>query len=310
MSFPSTDSGFEELTGFHAASLGDLAAVAPDELDSALNEGSLDPRTLYYRWERQQWEADALDFDDDRADWTERLDADARRSVLAMLSLCQIRGGRAEDLIVPFVDAVPTEEQQVFMTTQLVDGGRRSVFFGRFFGEVVHRRGQGRPGETDGPGTSNGVVDELVDRILVRADEVRTTREVTDGMLVGLMLNSVVLEGVVTTTAERLLVEDLQRADHLVGLRSGLAALVRDQCRHLHFATGFLGRYTDPKDGRAELLQDELSEAIPLVERAFEAAGRESLDFASLGLRGSDLLATAMDGLARRAQDLGLDLPT
>ncbi|MDQ3987520.1 MAG: hypothetical protein M3280_13610 [Actinomycetota bacterium] len=301
---------FEPLTGVHAAPIEELGDVSPGELEAMQDESPLDPRTLYYRWERQQWEAEKIDLEGDRVSWQEGFDARGRKSILAVLSCCFVQGPKAEDLLVPFVDAVPTEDQQVFMTTHLVDTARRTVFFDRFFSEVVHRRGQGSPRETSQLGVANQGVREIVDLISENADEVRRTRDVSDELLAGLLLHDVVLEGVTAATAERSLFGRLAELDSLRGLRTGLAALLRDQGRHVQFAVGFVGSYVSPRDGRGEALHDALGRSVGLVERVFESAAEASGDFESLGFDHAHLSSEAFGALARRVQDLGLDLPT
>src|SRR5260221_13072018 len=41
------------------------------------------------------------------------------------------------DTLGPYVTAMPDEEMRIFITTQLVDEARHTVFFARFFSEVL-----------------------------------------------------------------------------------------------------------------------------------------------------------------------------
>jgi len=43
--------------------------------------------------------------------------------------------------LAPWVNSAPTEEMQLFLSTQLADEARHTVFFDRFFEEVVGVRG-------------------------------------------------------------------------------------------------------------------------------------------------------------------------
>ncbi len=85
-------------------------------------------RELYYRWEHEQWEAGAIDFDTDREQWA-GLPEDLRSSVLAIVDSGHAAATAAlEELIGP-IEAAPTEEEQVLLTTRLVDSARHAVFY-------------------------------------------------------------------------------------------------------------------------------------------------------------------------------------
>src|SRR5947209_529096 len=95
---------------------------------------------LYARWERGNWVSTELDFDQDRADWEERLDDEQRRTALWIFSLFFHGEDAVADDLAAFVDAVPDAEQRYFLTTQQVDEARHAMFFKRFLHEVA---GQG-----------------------------------------------------------------------------------------------------------------------------------------------------------------------
>src|SRR5205823_2955151 len=93
-------------------------------------------RELYYRWERQQWRTQEIDFTPDRKQW-EQMPEDQR--MMRMYGLSSFFQGEAcvTDTLAPYVTAMPDEEMRIFLTTQLVDEARHTVFFARFFNEVL-----------------------------------------------------------------------------------------------------------------------------------------------------------------------------
>src|SRR5215216_4663407 len=108
-------------------------------------KGSTDPRTaiatvsyrdLYSRWEQGNWSAMALDFSNDRTGW-ESLSEIQRRSALWTYSMFFYGEDSVTDNLSPYIDAAPREEQKYFLATQQVDEARHSVFFARFFREVI-----------------------------------------------------------------------------------------------------------------------------------------------------------------------------
>src|SRR5688500_17842682 len=123
-----------------SAELKQLGDVPIDDVIAIMDRAAPDYRALYYRWESQQWEAGAIDFAEDRAQWAE-LPADLKRSFLWGLSSFYVGEEQVTHTLVPFVDAAPTEEQQVFLSTQLVDEARHTVFFDRFYSEALDEQG-------------------------------------------------------------------------------------------------------------------------------------------------------------------------
>ena len=294
---------------------GDAAATALedepiDAVLSRLDAPPPDPRSLYYRWEREQWEAGALDLSTDRSAWRE-LDPATRTSVLATLSCVLIPDGRVTELLVPFVDAVASEEEQVFLTSQLVDEARAVVLADRFFEEVVQGKGPGESSDGVEPsvGLPNEHVDELLTLVRPHAESVRVDRAPSDDLYAGLLLLSVVLEGVIVVSAGRLLGRWLEQEAGLDGLRAGIVSLIRDVTRHILFAVRLLQSAREPETDLAAL-EATIEGALPSVRGVIEEAGGVSADFAGLPFTAAELSSEAMDCLARRIHDVGIDLPT
>ena len=117
---------------------------------------------LYARWERGNWSAMEIDLAQDGVDWNERLTPEQRRGALWMYTLFFHGEDSVADNLSPYIDAAPTEEQTYFLTTQQVDEARHSIFFNRFFHEVMgvgdgRRPGRGRDPGPDHLGPPDGV---------------------------------------------------------------------------------------------------------------------------------------------------------
>jgi len=93
---------------------------------------------LYRRWESQQWSVGDLDFTLDRQDWLKATDLD-KKATLWSHRLFFNGEERVTATLAPFVWAAPTPEIEIFLSTQMVDEARHTVFFDRWW-----RRG-GRP---------------------------------------------------------------------------------------------------------------------------------------------------------------------
>src|SRR3982751_3952343 len=125
-------------TGPSRASREDFRATS----DPALQEGNrsdiklLDYDQLYNLWEKQQWLTQDLDFTQDRIDWHERIPKDERFQRMYGLSSFFIGEQKVADELGPIMRAAPTEEQRIFLSTQIADEARHVRFFDRFFSEV------------------------------------------------------------------------------------------------------------------------------------------------------------------------------
>src|SRR6516225_5869649 len=126
-------------TPLESAPLSQLQQTPIDNVLQIIDEGlvHLPPyRELYYRWERQQWRAQDIDFSGDRMQW-EGMSEDEHRMRLYALSAFFQGEACVTDTLGPYIIAMPGEEMRIFLTTQLVDEARHTVFFARFFKEVL-----------------------------------------------------------------------------------------------------------------------------------------------------------------------------
>src|SRR5919197_1198289 len=91
---------------------------------------------LYGRWEEGNWKATEIDFSEDRSGWAS-LSEIQRRSALWTYSMFFFGEDSVTENLSPYIDAAPKEEQKYFLATQQVDEARHSLFFHRFFKEVI-----------------------------------------------------------------------------------------------------------------------------------------------------------------------------
>lgn len=293
---------FETLGGALGAPPEEFADLASADLLLLLEEPPPDARTLYYRWERQQWEAGAIDLGADRLEW-EALEDGVRSGIQALLATWVPDGREAQEILVAFADGVFTEEDQVFMTTQLADAARHAVAYNLFFEEVVGD-------DEDDSRRANAGLEKLREMLRDCSERTLAAPE-TAALHQGLFLNNVVLEGIIGASGAARLLDDLRSQDRLRGLRTLLAAVFRDYARHSSFAIGFLQREIVTNEPLATELEPYARSAASSVIDVYESVEVASNDDEG-GLAGelgtSELQISAMGALARRLQDLGLDL--
>src|SRR3954468_9116087 len=117
----------------------DFQATSDPALLASADRGEshlLGYRQLYELWERQQWATQDLDFTQDRIDWHERVDADARFPRMYRLSSFFVGEQRVAAELGPMMRAAPDEDMRIFLCTQIADEARHIAFFDRFYSEV------------------------------------------------------------------------------------------------------------------------------------------------------------------------------
>ena len=106
-----------------------------EEADRTADVKLLSYGELYSLWERQQWQTQELDFGRDREDW-QRFGEEERFQRMYGLSAFFIGEQKVADELGPIMRAAPTEDQRIFLCTQIADEARHVRFFERFYREV------------------------------------------------------------------------------------------------------------------------------------------------------------------------------
>jgi ribonucleoside-diphosphate reductase beta chain len=268
------------------AELKQLGDIPIDDVLEIMDQEAPDYRALFYRWEGQQWEAGAIDFSEDRRQWVEDFTPELRERILWGLSSFYDGDEQATDMLVPFVDAMPSEEQQVFLTTQLADAGRHVVFFDRFFSDVSEQRD-----DTTGKTLLHEILAEAADKIRREPGNPVTLTE-------GVVLYHIFMEGALAITGQRFLVNFVRERGLLPGFAQGLTAVARDEARHVLFGVRFLKEIVTEDAGNANVIRDTLTRAVSVGKTVLEP----------LPFDAQELTAFAMNSLTKRRKVIGVDL--
>lgn len=230
-------------------------------------------RGLYYRWEQEQWEAGKVDLTEDRARWP-ALDAVERRRIVAGLDWRRVRAELAATGLVAFVDSAPSEEQQVFLTTQLADEARTAVFLDRVATEVFAAEeddmGDRSSGATETMHPDLG--DFLADAMPASAEKLRRSKEPVADLIGAVARYHLCVLGAFGLTELDAVLEPALVALKLPGVAHGVALSRRDSIRHVAFGLRFVEETAGVAPGRASL-EAALNSAMPRMAAAFAAVG-------------------------------------
>lgn len=207
---------------------------------------------LYSRYLKQRWNVDEIDFSQDKIDW-QGISEDAKQTFLQIASGFHHGERQVEVELGPLFLGIP-EDYKVFLSSHLEDEARHTIFFDRFYREVV-----GIPGDTilevlDGSYQyisetfvgPFGLLSYLTDA--VRRDPYNRHLHMQYATTYMLWI-----EGVLALSVMKITLGYARDAGILPGYYTGFTATCRDEARHVQGGIRFIREMLedDPK-----LIQD------------------------------------------------------
>ncbi len=147
---------------------------------------------------------------------------------------------RVADTLSPYVTAAPTEEQSYFLATQQVDEVRHSIFFHRFFKEVI-----GVGGETIEQTLSSTLPQlnwgyrGIFDRLDLMAEELTKDRSLPK-YAQAITLYHLIVEGSLAQPGQHFIEDFFASEETMPGFSEGIANVSRDEQRHIGFGVKVL----------------------------------------------------------------------
>jgi ribonucleoside-diphosphate reductase beta chain len=266
-------------------------------------------RELYYRWERQQWRAQDIDFSGDRKQW-EGMSQDDRKMRLYGLSAFFQGEACVTDTLGPYIIAMPGEEMRIFLTTQLVDEARHTVFFARFFKEVL---GVDNENLEDALAVARGYMNEhlkfiLIDALSEVAARIQREPENLARLIEGITLYHVIVEGTMALAGQRSILEFYRLNELFPAFRGGFTAVARDESRHVVFGVKFLRDMIHQDANNARIVHDTIEKYTPIALEAISPAPEQ---IQIMLANGDDPWMTpryAQESLAKKLKVIGLSM--
>ena len=264
---------------------------------------------LYELWERQQWRTQDLDFAQDRIDWHERIPEDERFRRMYGLSSFFIGEQKVADELGPIMRAAPTEEQRIFLATQIVDEARHVRFFERFYSEVGVIDGASDLAERLEATSrhTNESFERLFDGLLKsRVDRLAVEPEDRETLVEAITLYHMIIEGVLALTGQHFIIEYNTQQGTLPGFVEGFSNVARDEHRHIAFGVRFLTEMVAADDRHADAMQRMMAEALPLADGVIDPPWPPEEDLELFGQSREETHAFAAQCLRRRLKVIGL----
>jgi ribonucleoside-diphosphate reductase beta chain len=242
------------------APLQDLVRISIEEvqvqLDSYLDP-ALDSSSFYKRWEKQQWAVQDLDFSADQQQWG-TLDEGQRNEVRRTMILFFIGEQAVTDTLSPILHAAPHEDERIFLATQIADEARHTVFFQRFFDEVLEVGGGLKPAlAAVGPEATAGFRRIFENDLIQAIDAVRKDPSDLKAWAEAVVTYHLIIEGYLALTGQRALLRFFRAVGLMPGFTTGFTAVARDESRHIGFGVLALRRRVreDPEMARVVTLK-------------------------------------------------------
>jgi Ribonucleotide reductase, small chain len=263
---------------------------------------------LYRRWEQGNWSAYEIEFEADREGW-QGLSEIQRRSAMWIYSMFFYGEDRVADTLAPYVTAAPTEEQSYFLATQQVDEVRHSVFFHRFFREVIGVGGETLESTlaTTLPQLGwgyHGVFDRL-DRM---AEELRRDRSLPR-YAQAITLYHLIVEGSLAQPGQHFIEDFFASEETMPGFSAGMANVSRDEQRHIGFGVKVLSELLAPEHPASEecraAVVELLREVLPYGPSVFYPPGLDRAYTECYGFSLEDIYAFGLKLIRQRWRTIG-----
>jgi len=295
-----------------SASLKELGDIRIDDVLSFIDRGIENMPSymdLYRRWEAQQWAVADLDFTLDRQDWLESTDIE-KKATLWSHRLFFNGEERVTSTLAPFVWAAPAPEIEIFLSTQMVDEARHTVFFDRWWHDVA---GTDSKNMTEllqeiRPQANAGYNELFYERLPSAAQRLASNPKDFDAFVEGVTIYHIIVEATIALTGQRFELEAM-REEGLTdrGFYRGFTAVARDESRHVSFGIKLLQEAVREDAARyAPLIQRTLVECLPLVTGTLDPPDPRYIT--EFGHTESEIVEFAFESLNKRLRAIGINL--
>jgi ribonucleoside-diphosphate reductase beta chain len=180
----------------------------------------------------------------------------------------------------PIMRAAPTEDQKIFLCTQIADEARHVRFFERFYREVGVLEADGLTemlSETSEHLNDNfGLLfDEMLKQ---RTDRLSAEPEDTVALVEAVTIYHMVIEGMLALTGQHFIMDFNEREGTLPAFVEGFQNVARDEHRHVAFGSVFLREKAREDNRFKEAIQRSLEQTLPLADKVLTPPWAEDVD--------------------------------
>lgn len=267
----------------------------------------MSPQQLYGLWERQNWQSQAIGFEQDVRDWQAMEEAD-RRNLMWNLSSFFVGEERVTTQFSGLVMAAENQSEEAFLCTQQVDEARHAQHFSRFYEHVLQLDGSIEDRLAEARKHITPAFIEMFDEVLVDHNK-RLIDNPTDieAKVDFVVLYHLVIEGTLALTGQYFITEYMEKRGVLPGFIEGFKLISQDEHRHVAYGTWFLQQQARDAGHRRRIV-DRLLELIPIANGVLVPRGADPNNYEILGYTMEETNTFAFNALNRRLKVMGIDL--
>jgi 1,2-phenylacetyl-CoA epoxidase catalytic subunit len=280
-----------------------MSVAQKDGIDKRSFADRITYEDLYERWEEGNWKATELDFSADRGGW-DALSDTQRRSALWIYSMFFFGEDSVTDNLSPYIDAAPKVEQKYFLATQQVDEARHSLFFHRFFKEVI--------GAGESIGSTLAYTEaqlgwgyrNVFARLDQMGDELRRDRSLPK-FAQAIALYHMVVEATLAQPGQHFIEDYFTKAGTMPGFSEGMHNVSRDEQRHIGFGVKVLSECFRETDECKAAVAEILREVMPYSVAVFVPPGWDLEYTRCYGFELEDIFAFGMRSIETKWKAAG-----
>lgn len=287
----------------------DLSAIRNVDIDDVLEyvhsglRSLPDFETLYRKYLQQRWNVYELDFAQDRLDWTEKMTEQERESFVGISSGFH-HGERQVEIELPVFMIGASEEEKLHIAAQIEDEARHTVFFDRFYREVVGLEGEDIMAVLDEsfPWVQETFVGPF-GLLAYQAEELRRAPYDEQARVRYATTYFLWIEGVLALSVMKVTLSYARWRGFLPAYYAGFTATCRDESRHVQGGM----RYLQDAVRRDPTMLREIHDTLGTILRLSGVASRQ-VYYEPLGWTAEEVRCLLFQQLRRKLNDVGISL--
>ena len=263
-------------------------------------------RALYAEWEKSRWSASDIDFSEDASDWRERLDEIQRRAAQWNYSMFLAGVDSVARALSAILVAAPGPRSHAFVSTQIADEARNKVFLDRFVREVT---GLGHDVESTADAVRRSLTwgfEQFLGELNSAGDHLRRHPQERTSLAHTVTMCHLLLEGVLAVPAEHFIGQYVHRRGILPGFASGIAAIARDEKRHVSFGLQLLKDLIEHYPETREQIIKTLNRALPWTVGVFIPPERDPAYVECFDFTMQEIYAFGLESLESKMDEIGV----
>src|SRR5690348_10167303 len=289
------------------SSLGQVLGIDIDDVIEYVHKDlkSLpDFTTLYRKYLKQRWDVYDLDFTQDKVDWEEKMTEEERQSFMAIASGFH-HGERQVEVELPVFMIGASEEEKIHIAAQIEDEARHTVFFDRFYREVIGLEGDDIMDILDA--SFQWVAETFVGPFGLLAYQAEELRQnpYDERARVRYGTNYFLwIEGVLALSVMKVTLSYARWRGFLPAYYTGFTATCRDESRHVQGGM----RYLRDAVRRDPSMINEIHDTLRTILSLAGVVSRR-IYYEPLGWTTDEVRMLFSQQLRRKLGDVGIDLP-